>query len=996
MKRCAHGTSRYIGWFVLMLLLSANWCTVCAEDATQKTKPTVRFTSDLKVTVGQLSFTRPTLSVIDPTSNKAIRGRFIQRWGIKDADGNQVTTSLEEDGRVKFVDPTTGSKVSQLYGLESIGDKIGTFEVTVSLTPQDRYKDLYESAQAYYTVVVNPPTITVEYYNGSTWLNSTLPSSLQLYSYSIANQWGGTTKGSTTVPVPTAKLYYTLDNSTYDVTSDFTFTYQVSDGFTVNNNTIGTSLTTEGSGTLTITATPKDDNAKAKYGSKPIETSIGLKSSPRTEKIKTYVYFADHGQDALRCRNMTGTLSQSTYSPNITIEDEFGNDLTPEVMNGSSLSNLSASYEPLNAFNKYSTDPNDSVDDIGAGYKLIDEHTGGIQSIGVVAYNGALKVLAGVHNRPDDYIITVALNHQSWDPLFGDGGIYADPVAKPDKASMVNGQFYEINNKDQYSVNSNQYILRVHKRVPQISLSPDPNTISFAEGYTMTEFNRFEITGTYHDPYELNDPDEVRHALDDANGFTYWFFVPDDYKYDESKTEAENEEIAKQKGHALIRAYSAAMSDPQKVQQNRYEYVQVFNDDGFPKTDDNGNPVRQLLKGTYYASMYKWGNEKFTVTFYGVGLRAPLVYRINPWNSYSNNIGLSGSYSIKITSKEPTHFVIDPQSQVTGTGGTVPCPSITIEDQFGADVTSYFTVSRSKKSSGDYTLYDDGSVTSSTAGSYDVNVTGTLSSSSTQGKYYDNPADASYTAVFKQTSSGSVGAYEIIYDDNEFSTDATTQATSKMGKLHFIKAGEFYPGTISYGEVPGIDITFGSASEEEPWKVETSTQGTGVDNDNDKDANGISKKYIEGDAVTLDENTGLPTAGCFLKIDAITNGWLTIDARFLSNSESSIESEHYLLVDADTKEAQTHSEAEDKIMEYTFPKPLLAGHTYYLYTDDGDMKMHGLSYAPGFIDPVTESKPWTTPGAVDNNPVTRSSAFMNGYTGTLPTLAMHRQNEKVS
>lgn len=809
------------------------------------------------------------------------------------------------------------------------------------------------------------------------------------------------------MPVPTTKLYYTVDNSTYDVTSYYNYTYAVTDGtngFNVSNNSITSSLkTSNGNGTLTITATPKDDY-KGMLGDKPIVTTIDLKSTYHEGKIKTYITFKSYGQDALKFRNMSDKLQQSTYSPNIIIKDEFGNDITSTVLkSNNTLSNLVATYEPLNAFHQFSKDPNDSVDMTYAGYKLIDEHTGGIQSIGVVNYNGALKVLADVHNHPDDYKITVTLNHQIWDAVFGDNGIYDDPVADPQQAITVNGQFYDDDNKNQYTIQSNQYILRVHKRVPQITLTPDPNTISFAEGYTMTEFNRFEITGTYHDPYEANDPDEVRHALDDSNGFTYWFFVPDDYKYDETKTEEENKAIAKQKGHALIKAYSAAMSDPQKVQKDCYEYVPLYNADGTPQTDTNGKQMKKLMKGTYYASMYKWGNEKFTVTFYGDNLRAPLVYRINPWNAYSNNIGVSGSYSIKVTAKEPTHFVIDPQSQVTGTGGTVPCPSITVQDQFGADITSYFTVKRAKSAeSSDYTLNDDGSVTSSTAGTYNVTVSGTLTdpeSTTSLGRFFSNPANSSYSAVFKP-SSGSVGAYEIIYDENEFSSDATKKASSKMGKLHFIKAGDFYPGTISYAEVPGINITFGSADDTaNPWTIKTSTEESVIDNANDGTAGNVSKKYIEGDAVSIDDNTGLPKAGCYLKIDAITNGWLTIGGKFLAHKtkgDKHDEPEQFILMDGTTKEQQVHSETTDVIKEYTFPKPLLAGHTYYLYTDDGYMMLHGINYAPGFIDPVTDARPWTTPGAVDLDSVRVSSTFMNGYTGTLPTLAMHRQNEHVS
>ena len=246
-------------------------------------------------------------------------------------------------------------------------------------------------------------------------------------------------------------------------------------------------------------------------------------------------------------------------------------------------------------------------------------------------------------------------------------------------------------------------------------------------------------------------------------------------------------------------------------------------------------------------------------------------------------------------------------------------------------------------------------------------MSGTLTdpkSTASLGRFFDNPADDYYTAVFKQTSSGSVGAYEIIYDENEFSTDATKKASSKMGKLHFIKEGYFFPGTISYGEVPGINITFGNASDVgNVWTILTSNEDSPVDNDKDKDGK-ISKKYIQGDAVTLDDNTGLPNAGCYLKIEAVTNGWLTIGGKFLGHKDKGdnlTESEQFILMDGTTKESQVHSESKDVIKEYTFPKPLLAGHTYYLYTDDGYMMLHGISYAPGFIDPVTDARPWTTP-----------------------------------
>ena len=258
-----------------LLLFTASFGIMRAQTA-----PTASFsTSTLEVTVGQLKFTRPTLSVTDPTSTgKPIRGKFVERWHIMDKDGKIVTTSKIVDNRVKFTDPTTGSTVSLLYGLDSIGNKPGTFTVVGSLLPLPRYKNDYKAAEAKYTVIVKSPTVTAEYYNGSTLLNGTTTNSLQLFTY---GEWN-----STSVPVPTAKLYYKVDNATYEVTSYYDYTYSATTGFTVNNNTITSSQkTSDGTGTLTITATPKDAY-KDMLGSDPITTTVGLKSTYRTDKLR--------------------------------------------------------------------------------------------------------------------------------------------------------------------------------------------------------------------------------------------------------------------------------------------------------------------------------------------------------------------------------------------------------------------------------------------------------------------------------------------------------------------------------------------------------------------------------------------------------------------------------------------------------------------------------------------------------------------------------------
>ena len=61
--------------------------------------------------------------------------------------------------------------------------------------------------------------------------------------------------------------------------------------------------------------------------------------------------------------------------------------------------------------------------------------------------------------------------------------------------------------------------------------------------WMMRKISPMIFKGKHKGPFTIYCNDEVRHALDDSNGFTYWFFVPDDYKYDETKTEEENKAI---------------------------------------------------------------------------------------------------------------------------------------------------------------------------------------------------------------------------------------------------------------------------------------------------------------------------------------------------------------------------------------------------------------------------------------------------------------------
>lgn len=356
---------------------------------------------------------------------------------------------------------------------------------------------------ATYKVTVNPPTVTAEYYNGSTLLNS--ESALRIYKY------GG--DKYTSIPVPTAKFYYKLDNSTYDVTSYYDYKYDVTDGFSIDyyNNITASKV---GDGTLTITATPKE-KYQAMLGDKAITTTVKLESAEHTGKIKTYISFAKHELDTYKYRNNQEHYNINT--PDVIVKDENGNDITNLV------SNADWENTAQDVFKNFSQDPHDAINETNVWYGTLKSDNTNTVNVGTM-HDNSKKLYGSIQfGRPDDYIITVNVNLSNTD-------LYEKPVADPNFTALtVNGQFYNANGdapyskENTYTVASNQLLLRVHKRVPTIKLTPDPSTIELAEGYTMTAFNRFNIIGEIKDPY-TSDPTETKSF--DNNDFHYRFFCP--------------------------------------------------------------------------------------------------------------------------------------------------------------------------------------------------------------------------------------------------------------------------------------------------------------------------------------------------------------------------------------------------------------------------------------------------------------------------------------
>ena len=556
--------------------------------------------------------------------------------------------------------------------------------------------------------------------------------------------------------------------------------------------------------------------------------------------------------------------------------------------------------------------------------------------------------------RPDDYIITVTAKAPT-----GYENIYDDPVVKDETTTPVTMTPYQGQPESlsrRYELKANQYVLNVMKNAPQIAFSPDPSKVKLAEKMEMTSGSRFDVKGYFPNVQAPTDS-----CLYEKNDFWYTYFVPDDLAWDSKKGDSQLTAETPVKVEVI-----GSLTDDQRKETNVKESIKQ--DDGTYKT----------MTGTRYWTQKQWGNENWKITFHGKG-QIPLYYTIRPWNIMKWDVSSAQAIIYNIDEQEPVTLVIDPNSFVIHTDETAQAPSVKVYDQFGADLTEHYTFTYTVDNTAIATVdATDHHATGVAQGTATVTVTATEKNDWAQKDYYVDATPGTYT-VKVVAADASPAQYEVIYDD--VATSSTH--TNRMGKLHFIKAGKFAAGQVAYQKVPGINITFGNPNDLHMDVVQStadvSTGGIGKDNDNeDKDASGKFVKDVlvsnghptnkEGEHLMGGETDPIPTNGFFVKIEAVTNGFLTIDARF--NADRTV----FLVRESDKRTERFYYDSEF-IGEQPFHYALMAGQTYYLYANGDKMRLHGLSFEPAFVLMPEDTDPYDA-----------AQAFVNGYTGKLPYL----------
>lgn len=942
-------------WLTVLLMLLLCQATLAQEKG--KETPTVTLSKNsYMVTVGEKDFVVPTITITNTKRNN-ITSRFSRTYKIE--DGKQLT---DEQGNltkpVTWQDATTGTTVLERYGNVTIGGKTGTVKVNIAFTPIGVYADKYNNLSTSYTIQVNAPenitpTLT---HNGNT-----IADGATLNISTGKNQWGNAQSGFTALPE--LKLTYKQNYDTYDITEYYDIYYTLGDtkggvfSLDMTNKKLISTATTDAETTLTLTAKPKDDYTSV-YGDKSYTFTFPVKSSfiSTDKKLKTYISFKKHVQEVYKA---PGTFNY--YIPVIT--DEHGNDIT-SLYKSNNTWNVSTQWNTgdltytVDFKNIYKVSKNPYDQATRFAERTVDyssaDNPGQITFYG----DGHAQLWSGAeYVRPDDYIITVTAKAPT-----GYENIYDDPVVKDETTTTVTMTPYQGQPESfsrSYDLKANQYVLNVMKNAPQIAFSPDPSKVKLAEKMEMTSGSRFDVKGYFPNVQAPTDS-----CLYEKNDFWYTYFVPDDLAWDSKK------------GDSQLTAET-----PVKVEVTGSVTKDKRREDNATESIKQANGSYKTMTGTRYWTQKQWGNENWKITFHGTG-QIPLYYTIRPWNIMKWDVSSAQAVIYDIAPQEPVTLVIDPNSFVIHIGETAEAPSVKVYDQFGADLTEHYDFTYNVDNTAIATVdATDHHATGVAQGTATVTVTATGKADWKQKEYYKDVNSASYQIKVVPVDD-SPAQYEVIYDD----VPTSDSHTNRMGKLHFIKAGKFAAGQMAYQKVPGINITFGNPNEHHMKVVQStadvSTGGQGLDNNNeDHDGTGESATYYKdvlfsnghptnnaGVELTGYDHDPIPVHGFFLKIEAITNGFLTIDARF--NADKTV----VLVRESDKRIERFHYDTQF-IGEQDFHYALMAGQTYYLYSDDDEMRLHGLSFEPAFVLMPEDTDPYTA-----------AQAFVNGYTGKLPFL----------
>lgn len=901
-------------------------------------------------------FIEPAIVVYENDKNQTqVTNRFYLSYYLTSgtADGTKGANEVEK-GETWNVDKATGTRVNTRYGDIETGHSAGVVFVHVKAVPSDHYTDMFYEAEATYRITLNkvqaeaPVRVVPEFVTDETYRNG----------------WYAAT--GTTISLPKFKInYVTTDNNgktlDVDITKRFTVTATVENGSnefaTVENehsfkNLYGATdkcaaikANKAGTANIVFSFTPLYEGAYESIANLTIPLTI------IDSKVKPKLVFPKEIDELYQRTQNNKVLRPVIY-------DQFGNDITLNAAYGDNNSPLRIAWGV--------TKKKDGMD-----IHVPDANNGGV-------FEGAWDA-NNTEPAPEGYLWAYC-GPMMYGPdnLSTDGGTFLDGVKRNEFCTFDRNNLdgntgtgkqadYKFNVYCQvypkphydwettpdysklYDTTESSYQVLSMVRSSKLVLDPDPSTFTLTKGTQITFENRFMVKAVheakvYDSAFQRNAGESLELRQDTYGDGKSWYTFK--FKTGDAKVEGFPDEA------------------------NRHITV-----------DAKGNPAEPKDGETFevYKSVQCWGNDKnWTLTFLKDG-DVNIQYAVYPYNTvYADCVeDVTVNKTFRIQDKVTPTITVTPDPIIIYTSDKdFPTqPNITVTDGLGNDIEKYYNLELTEESK---TRLQNAGITIDDKG--DFNISGKL----VNGDYSDLTFIATPKEEYKDKYNEGETTFRIIVKDlgqeqrfswavydkngNHIGTGKDNIPTEDHvhGKLVLTGAG-VVNGGYTIDAIPGLTVQFGKLAEatgegatvEDPWIAKASDDG--------------NKVVIYGDPVEIDRETGLPVDGTFYILTPRTNGFLTIDAKFKAGN-------NIVLTDAKGKEKQYIDTKNTEMKPVQFRYPIFANTTYYLYNEgDADsyepLKIHGISFEPGFITLRNDMKP-----------IESATAYANGYAGALPTL----------